>query len=162
MATFHDTAGRPWTIRVDVAVIEAVRGAGLGVDLLRVLDDGDDTLVRLQTDPVLLCNVLYVVCAAQHGSISPDEFKRAMAGDSIGDATAALLEELVNFSPNPRLRAARKQILDLARETEDRTLSAVEARLGSSEFRQKLDAKVRSQIGSFGGAPESSASSPGG
>ena len=105
MQQFKDTLGRPWLVQVTVGIISDVRAA-LAVD---VVDVGGEIFQRLQSDPILLCNVLYLVCKEQADAdgISDVDFGRAMGGDAIDDATDALLEALINFFPRQRREAIR-------------------------------------------------------
>ena len=104
MKTFKDNAGRTWTVSVDVDAIRRVRTA-LKVNLTST--DFGAVLEQILSDPVLLCDVLYVICKpeADRQKVSDEDFGRAMAGDAIEHATGALLEELANFTPNPRDRS---------------------------------------------------------
>ncbi|MEK7754316.1 MAG: hypothetical protein AAB654_20490 [Acidobacteriota bacterium] len=110
MKVFNDNAGRSWTISVDVNALRQVR-AHLGLNL--VGKDFVPALNRLQDDPMLLCDVLYVICKpqAEKQNISDEDFGRAMAGDAVEHATTAFLEELANFTPNPRDRARVNRML---------------------------------------------------
>ena len=122
MKTFKDNAGRSWSISVDIATIRRVRKV-LGVNL--VASDLADILKKILGDPVLLCDILYVVCKpeADKEGISDEDFGRAMAGDAIEHATVAFLEALADFTPNPRDRArvlrAIREILGLAERARD-------------------------------------------
>jgi hypothetical protein len=103
MKTFTDTQGRIWNIAVTVDAIKRVR-ALTGTDLLTVA--GGDLLERLSNDPVLLADVLYAVVKpeADTKQISDADFGRALAGDAIGAATTALLEDMVDFFPSQKRR----------------------------------------------------------
>jgi hypothetical protein len=119
MKTFTDNAGRTWTIAINVDAIKRVKGL-LDVNLLEIVEG---TLIeKLIRDPVLLCDVIYVVCKPQadEQNISDEDFGRAMAGDAIEHATRALLEELVGFSPSPRDRANLQRILETTWRVMDR------------------------------------------
>jgi hypothetical protein len=87
-----------------VDAIKRVKGL-LDVNLLESRRRHADRAVDPR--PVLLCDVIYVVCKPQadEQNVSDEDFGRAMAGDAIEHATRALLEELVGFSPSPRDRA---------------------------------------------------------
>src|SRR5574340_353411 len=101
MKTFKDNAGRTWTIAVNVDAVKRVRDL-LKEDLL----DVENVLKRLMIDPILLCDCVYCVCKPQADAehVSDVQFAQAMAGDAIAHAKTALVEEIVNFSPDPRDR----------------------------------------------------------
>ena len=79
---------------------------GFATCLSEDLLDVKQVLERLMIDPILLCDVIYCVCKPQADAekISDVDFAQAMAGDSIAHAKTALVEELVNISPDPRDR----------------------------------------------------------
>ena len=128
MRTFKDNAGRTWTVQVDVDAIRRVRTALkvnlVSADFAKVLED-------LLSDPVLLCDVLYVVCKEESDqqNVSDVDFGRAMAGDAIEQGTLALLEELALFTPNPRDRARVQRVLRAMWQLAERNRDAAEKRL---------------------------------
>src|SRR5687767_1850112 len=112
MKTFQDNAGRTWTVQVNVDAIKRVRDLAK-VDLLEVVEG--KLIERLVSDPILLCDVLYCVCKVEADAqgISDGDFGRAMGGDAIDGATAALLEELVGFFPQGRRKVLAKALAKL-------------------------------------------------
>lgn len=158
MRTFKDNAGRTWTVSVDVDAIRRVRSA-LGINLAST--ELAQVLERLLSDPVLLCDVLFVVCKpeADKLGVSDVDFGRAMAGDAIEAGTLALLEELANFTPNPRDRARVKRLLQAMQQLAERTRDAAETRL-EREIEKALSATTATSGPSSGSSPASSASTP--
>lgn len=59
MRTFNDNAGRTWTIAINVDTIRRVRSL-VSVDLLEAVES--KLIERLAGDPILLCDVIYVIC----------------------------------------------------------------------------------------------------
>jgi hypothetical protein len=169
MHTFKDNGGREWTIEVNVAALKRVRGL-TGTDLMQVVEG---TLIeKLIRDPVLLCDVVYAVCKteADQRGVSDEEFGRAMAGDAIEAATAALLEELVSFCPSPRDRRNLGRVLTATRGVMDKARDLVEKRIDrlveGGELERIAEAALASAAlptpgPSSGAAPASSASTPG-
>ncbi len=162
MKTFVDNAGRTWTIQVNVDVIRRVRDL-VKVNLLEVVEG--KLLEQLISDPLLLCDIIYVICKpeADAQKISDVDFGRAMAGDAIDGATTALLEELVDFFPAGRRRVLSKALARL-RKFETAALTAVETRLESPELENQLQNLLAVQrstpSNSSGSAPECSESTP--
>ncbi len=162
MKTFIDNAGRTWTIQVNVDVIRRVRDL-VKVNLLEVVEG--KLLEHLISDPLLLCDIIYVICKPEADSqkITDIDFGRAMAGDAIDGATTALLEELVDFFPAGRRRVLSKALAKL-RKFETAALTAVETRLESPELENQLQRLLQEQpatpSSSSGSAPESLASTP--
>jgi hypothetical protein len=159
MKTFTDNAGRTWTVAINVDAIKRVRGL-LDLDLLSILDG--QLIERLYRDPVLLCDALYALCKpeADARNVSDEDFGRAMAGDAIEQATKALLEELVGFSPSPRDRANLQWILETTWRVLERARDVVEARLANVDTEKIVAQALASSGASSGAAPESPASSP--
>ena len=134
MKLFTDNAGRAWTVVINVDAIKRVKSL-LGVNLLDIVDG--KLLEQLVTDPLLLCDVIYCVCKPEADSrnVSQDEFDRAMSGDAIDGAQAALLQELVDFFPQAtrqvltkaltKLKAFQAKAIELAsKRLDDPTLDA--------------------------------------
>jgi len=142
MKTFKDNAGRTWTVSVNVDAIKRVRSA-LDVNLMEAVEG--DLLERLANDPVLLCDVIYIVCRpeAEARSVSDEDFGRAMAGDAIEHATTAILEELVDFFPRGRRRVLHKALTKL-QAVEARAVEYAEARLDDPELERRIEAALTS------------------
>jgi len=167
MKNFKDNAGRTWTVSVDVATIKRVRSL-LDVDLMAAVDG--KLFERLVSDPVLLCDVIYVVCKpeADAQNVSDEDFGRAMAGDAVDHATTALLEELVDFFPQARRRLLAKALSKL-KTLEARAMDVADKKLDSPELEAELEAILAkideepepSEPGDSSGIlPASSASTP--
>ncbi len=140
MQTFRDNAGRSWLVAIDVAAIKRVR-ALLTYDLLTVLDGKG--AAPLTSDPVVLVDVLYVLCKpeADRLGVSDEEFGRALGGDALREATDAFVEALIAFCPNPRDRTRMKRgfdhastLLEHARDSMDSTLELRIERVVSSHL----------------------------
>lgn len=140
MKTFTDNAGRTWTIAVNVDAMKRVKGL-LGVDLMEAVEG--KLLERLSGDPVLLCDVVYALVKPQadQASVSDEDFGRSMAGDAIDLATAAFLEELVDFFPSRRRSLLKKAVAKLASRQEI-VPTAAEQKFDSDS----LDRQVRQAV----------------
>lgn len=130
MRTFEDNAGREWQLSLNVATARRIRDA-LSFDLLEVAD----SVKRLSTDPILLCDVIYVLCREQadERGVSDEDFGRSMAGDAIAAATDALLEEYVDFCPSPRDRANLRRVRETLAFAQTKVQDLVEKRLANAE-----------------------------
>lgn len=137
MRTFKDNAGRTWSLTLNVWTVKKVRDL-LGVDLLDLggesatgsSDKKPGLLFRLIADPVLLVDVLYVVCKdqADGASVTDEQFGRAMGGDAIDAATKAFLEELADFTPSPRDRARARKVIATTWAMIDRAQDVLDAK----------------------------------
>ena len=161
MKSFTDNLGRTWTLVVNVAAIKRVR-ALCGVDLNAIVEIDKNNnptaelLERLSTDPVLLVDVLYAVCKpeCEQKSVSDEDFGAAMAGDAIEQATAALLDEVVDFFPTAK-RAALQKILAATRRIEALAKKKLENILADSAFEEKLVSELERSTGLSSNAPGS-------
>lgn len=88
--TFIDEQGRPWTLRVDVAIARRARDQ-LGIDLTEIYSG--DLAIRLSRDPVLLVDLLELVAAPE---IDSESFARAV-GHKLPEAAEALIHALADF-----------------------------------------------------------------
>ena len=144
MKAFTDAKGRSWEIELNIRQMKRVRDI-LGVDLVNVIQAGKDgavatdTLDRVANDPILLVDILWVLCEGQAkaAGVTDDDFGSSLAGDSISDATKAFLDELVDFFPGAR-RLFLKKAVDLARKYETENLEVLEKALASPEFEERL------------------------
>ena len=134
MRTFKDNAGRTWSLTLSVWTVKKVRDL-LGVDLLDLGGESASAqkpglLFRLIADPVLLVDVLYVVCKdqADSASVTDEQFGRAMGGDAIDAATKAFLEELADFTPSPRDRARARKVIETTWAMIDKAQDVLDAR----------------------------------
>ncbi len=135
MQKFVDRAGRIWIVDIDNTTLRRVKTL-TGVHLLEAIDG--DLITRLSTDP-LLGDVLFAICKPQadQQQITDEAFGEGLAGNSIDDATGALLEALINYFPESRRRLLRKAA-EKQKLIETRGLSAIEKRLDDPNLVDKL------------------------
>ena len=158
MKTFTDNKGRVWEVELNIRQMKRVRDT-LGIDLVNVISankDGSvstDTLERVANDPILLVDILWVLCEGQAkaAGVTDDDFGSSLAGDSISDATRAFLDELVDFFPGAR-RLFLKKAVDLARKYETENLEVLEKALASPEFEERLKTSLKPPAASRGSA----------
>ncbi len=146
MRTFTDAAGRTWTVAVTVDAVKRVRDL-LGEDLL----DIERVFPRLLADPILLCDVVYCVCKPQADAqkITDVDFARAMAGQTIAQAKKALIEELVDFFPDPAQQEMLRLAIDRYTELAQRAKEAVKAHLASPKLAEEIEAALQNVGESF-------------
>ena len=166
MRQFTDTKDRVWEVELNVRQMKRVRDA-LGIDLVNVIQAGrdgtvaTDTLDRVANDPILLVDILWVLCEGQAkaAGVTDDDFGSSLAGDSISDATRAFLDELVDFFPGAR-RLFLKKAVDLARKYETENLEVLEKALASPEFEERLKTSLQPPAASRESAASTPAPSP--
>ena len=161
MKSFTDNAGRIWTVAVNVAALKRVR-AICNVDLNAIVEMDEKNnpstklLEQLSADPVLLVDVLYAVCKneADAQGITDEDFGRAMAGDVIDHATAALLDEIVNFFPEAKRQAFQK-LLSATRRFEKIAREKLESLISDGRFEEELVSKLEQLTGLSANVPGS-------
>jgi len=160
MKIFKDTQGREWEIAVNVATIKRVRSL-LDVDLMSLVDEQSNLIQRLQTDPVLLVDVVYVLCKPQadQRGVTDEQFGESMASDALDDATSALFRELADFFPKGR-RALMQKMVDKIEKFQKRAIEYADARLESGELDRQFEQLLQTHGGSSGDAQESLDSTP--
>ena len=166
MRQFTDTKERVWDVELNVRQMKRVRDV-LGIDLVNVIQAGKDgavatdTLDRVANDPILLVDILWVLCEGQAkaAGVTDDDFGSSLAGDSVSDATRAFLDELVDFFPGAR-RLFLKKAVDLARKYETENLEVLEKALASPEFEERLKTSLIPPAASRESAESTPAPSP--
>jgi len=158
MRTFTDTAGRTWTVGVNVDAVKRVKTL-VGVDLLAT----DQKLFELlANDLVLLCDVVYAVCKpeADTQNVPSEDFGRAMSGDALGAAATALVEELVDFFPQHRRRELTRKAVQKLDQLMEMAFDATERRLDSGELEREMENALRTSGSSSTNSPEPQESTP--
>ena len=149
MAKFKDTQSREWTITLtDASAIMEIRKS----DSEFLKGEPAHTFARLENDPFLLCQVIYVLCLKQiqERGLSEEDFYLGIIGDSIEVASDALIEAIVDFFP----RGKRELLNALASKTARMNAIGMEramARLNDpnletmlvSNLERKLDAHLK-------------------
>lgn len=158
MHTFTDHAGRVWTISIHVTAVKRCRALA-GVDLYGLVDEKFEGLSKLLGDPCGLVDVLYVLCKdeADRLGVSDEDFGRGLGGDSLERATAAFLEELTDFFPDPRVRAGMRRVMTAGHQLAGRLIDLAMVKLDGID----LDDEARRLIGSSGNSRARSGSTPG-
>lgn len=137
MKTFTDNTGKTWSIAINVGTVKRVR-ASLDVNLLDAVEG--KLIERLVSDPILLCDVIFVLCQqeAETRGITDEQFGQAMAGDAIDAATSALLEELVDFFPSGKRQVLTKALAKL-KAFEVKAIELANKRLDDPGLEEKLN-----------------------
>lgn len=108
MSAFTDKTGHAWTIELSAPVVRDVRDQ-LGINLT-ALDA--DPFSQLAADPVLLVDVLYVLCREEANKlgISSRDFGMRLGSD-LDKPTEAVLDAIVNFFPAGKRSVVRSAYL---------------------------------------------------
>ena len=108
MRIFKDAADRSWDIKITVGVISRVKTI-LQVDLTQIYNEAGKQIFE---DPILLVNVLYVVCKEQADKlgITDIQFGESMVGDSLEGGAMALMESVADFFPSGKRKILNAQL----------------------------------------------------
>lgn len=158
MKTFTDSASRTWTIAVTVDAIKRVEGLIKGVNLANLTTGDPPLLTRLETDVVLLCDVIFALIKPQADQlgVSDEEFGRAMGGDAIMAAHDAFWGELTDFFRQLR-RTDTARAIEKQAALVKATVEAIEQRVETLDTSAVIQRALGSSAGSW---PESPASIP--
>ena len=140
MPTFTDTAGREWIISLDAPTITRIRQE---FDPLFMLNDSTEsnTFTRLQSDPVILCGAVAIICEQQRvdRGISEAVFYAEVIGEgnAIEKATEALLAVMLNFIPL-RMRPAVEASVAKQRRIQELALERMTAALNDPKLEERF------------------------
>lgn len=121
MRVFKDDAGRDWCI--DLTFIAARRAKDqAGVDVLSV--SGSDAFAWAD-NTLDTCNIIAAILEPEieKRKLTLDVFALGLRGDAIDRARKSLLEEIVNFTPNPNRRRIVQELITLALDSQEKRLS---------------------------------------
>lgn len=109
MATFHDSQGRGWTVVLTYRKYKQILNE-LDVDLFQLLvsDKAGELWQKLMMSVCLPADIVTIICRdlAEERGLTQDQFQDLLYGDVLGHAMEALREALVDFTPDPQIRAA--------------------------------------------------------
>lgn len=130
MRSFVDSMGRTWAVGVNVATLKKVKGF-LGLDLYQLLEKEPEKFGEILGDPITLVDVLFVLCQDQAATlgVSDEAFGRGMFGDVIEAASLVLVEEMIDFFHNPRVRAGLKKMIQTSELVKAKMLDQMEANI---------------------------------
>lgn len=159
MRTFKDGKGKQWSLSVSFASLKRVKSI-LQVDLLSISEGTPPLALRLDIDPVLLVDVLFVLLKpdADAAGISDEQFGEDLGGDGFASAREAFWDELSDF-----FRGLRKPemvtLIQKARASTQATINAVNLHLQAVDVEALVNAEMAKAFGdSSTDSPESSAS----
>lgn len=158
---FTDEMGGVWDLKVTGATIPRVRKL-LGVNILDLINFKSKTAERFASDIEFEVNMLWAVCQPQAimRGITEEQFAECLAGDAFYAATTALMEAVINFTPNPTVRANLHAMWQMMAQEGKKIEEALTATVNSPETRAAVAAAAKAFINSSSLAVESSESSP--
>lgn len=173
MASFKDSAGREWFIRIHTTAVETVKEK-TGLNVLDLFSG--ELQKQLAQDEMLFFRLIWSLIESQAtaAGVSKEQFSEAMLGDEFDRAADAMNESLVDFRRDPEARANLREALRLSKEAQAKAHAitakrikgvnidewAEEAvRLAESDAKERLRAAKSSSISAIN-SPESSESIP--
>ena len=125
MASFRDNSGREWHLEFTIPSARRIRKL-LGVDVLNF----EDCLPRLSADPILLCDVLFLLVEEQAArlGVTDEQFGESLAGEALESACDAFVESLIHFFP-PRRREVLKAMQQAAATLEQTLTGLAETKI---------------------------------
>lgn len=146
MPSFKDNKDRIWQIRIDAPSIMRIREE---CDPRFLLEDSEteNTYLRLQADPVLLCRAIYMLCQKQieQRDVSEEDFYMEVIGDAIERATEALLEAILNFT-QPSMRSLLKAVASKTATVQSRAIEIAMAKVNSPQIEEQLLEAIQGKI----------------
>lgn len=105
MATWKDKNGKEWNCEITVKVLKQIKQR-LNVDFM----DITNAVKKLMTDVYFLCDSLYIVHEeeCQRNGLSDEDFGALLVGETIDNATKALIDSLICFFPTQQREMLEK------------------------------------------------------
>jgi hypothetical protein len=104
MATFKDKTGQDWSVNLDPVIADEIKQD----HQIQIVNLETDPMLKLRTDPSILCAVMLVICRDQIAaqSLTREQFLKRLPFPP--DAMLAAIEEsIVNFFPTGRASHVR-------------------------------------------------------
>ena len=141
MHKFKDNNGKEWCLSLTVGSVRRVRDIA-GVDLLDSSENGG--LIKIATDPIALTDAIYAACKpdADAAGVSQDQFCDAMFGDCIEQATAAMIEAVTDFIPNPKDRENLRALMRQRNQTLEKGREKIASLIANGSLDTDIDAEL--------------------
>ncbi len=137
MPSFKDQDARDWELPLDALAILKIREDCDPRFMLGDESEEDNTCLRLEDDPILLCRVLYLLCDKQRAdrSVSEADFylKVLGDGDTIQAAGEAMVATIINFI-QPRKRKWIEAVVAKQKAVEDLVIAKALAKMDNPEL----------------------------
>jgi len=148
MRTFKDKEKKDWGVSITVGSLKRVKEL-LKIDLIEGASDKkeDNIFIKISTDPIMLVDIIYVLCKpeADKLGISDEQFGGLMNGDSVEEATAVFIEELIDFFPTAR-RPMLRTMTDKIKDLQTKGIAYVMNHLASPEIDKKYQETLEKKL----------------
>ena len=143
---FKDSKGHIWTININIGHYLALKSK-LGIDISESFDSEDNWMTRLAAHENIevLLNMIDILLESERLSreLTLDQMYEGMNGDVVADATNALIEAIVLFSPTHKQKALRL-IVDSVNVGMERMVAMVEQE--EKEIREKMIPMIDAEL----------------
>ena len=108
---FTDAAQREWTLKLTVGSLRQIR-EHLAIDLTDVLEPESVLLDTLSRDVVKVFDIISILISDQMISkgVTAESMGDAVTGDVIAEASAALIEAILDFFPSGKTQLIRRSL----------------------------------------------------
>ena len=143
---FKDSKGQIWNININIGHYLALK-AKLGIDISESFDSQENWMTRLAAHENIevLLNMIDILLESERLSreLSLDQMYEGMNGEVVADATTALIEAIVLFSPAHKQKALRL-IVDSVNVGMERAMLLVEKE--EKEIREKMIPMIDAEL----------------
>lgn len=143
MATWKDKNGKDWNCEITIKTLKQIKQR-LGIDLL----EPQESIKKLIADKYLLCNVLYLahedIC--KQLNITDEDFGGLLVGDTIDDATKALIDSLISFFP-----VQQREMLAKITNKREQVMAAIYQKMGQEIDNLPMEKVIEEIQKLFGG-----------
>lgn len=144
MATFKDAKEREWTLALDPPLLKRVHS----VTGVMLTDLRADPMSRLAVNPILLCDVLYLLCEKQckERDISDIEFGESLVGgNTIDEAVTALEVAVADTLPSSK-RSLLKSLQQKGQQMQEKAMERAMAQMDSPEIMEAMERQMRAEM----------------
>lgn len=161
MSQFKDSKGTTWTLDITVEAIKRVK-SHLGIDLGNIHQGNPPQSTQLDTDIVLLIDVIYVLLRpqAEAKGVSDVEFGESLGGDAAYAAREAFWRGLIDFFQRFH-RADAVAAIGKQMELMERIIREATERIDKISIEEASAKILRSSGAPSTAGPASSGSTPG-
>lgn len=146
MPSFADKNGTIWDVGIDPIVALKIRG-DCDQDFLKGDDVKPDsnTLIRLRSDPIISCRILFLLCERQciARNTTEEAFYLQVLKDeqTIEKAMEALIRAVLDFTP-PRLRKLLETAVATMNRIQDMASKAATEKLQDPQLERDMEAMI--------------------
>lgn len=160
MKSFTDKTGESWDLDLNIGAAMRLKSR-LDIDIENAVtfdksNNPEDVslLERIAEDSILLFNIIFILCEkqVQDRKLTQEQFAERFTGDTIEQATDALLDEIVNFS-RPAKRKVLQRLRQISKEYAKRANMQLDQVLADPKFQDEIENHLQKSLTNL---PESS------